>query len=88
MIIFHEGLEKEIVFGIIQYIKESSVVFSVHKEPIEIFVSDTLLTELKEIYQENEHAAIPIQLETETVILDGYVPEMKLGNELKEADLD
>lgn len=88
MFIYRDGVAQNVVFGLIVEFKPSSVLFSINKKMMEVFVSEELMEELKEIYQENEHAAIPIHIETKTVMLDGDVPERKLGEELMEANID
>lgn len=88
MFIYRDGVARNVVFGLIIEFKLSSVLFSINKKMVEVFVSEELMEELKEIYQENEYAAIPVHLDTKTVMLDGDVPKIKLDEELVEANMD
>ena len=71
MDLYVNGEYQSVDIGYVKEMKESSVVFIVKDGEVEMDVEPVTLDAIKTICEIDEDALIPLDLETEMVILDG-----------------
>ncbi|QKY71357.1 hypothetical protein [Lentibacillus sp. CBA3610] len=71
MDLYVNGEYQSVDIGYVKEIKESSVVFIVKDGEVEIDVDPVTLDVIKTICMADEEALIPLDMETNSVILDG-----------------
>jgi len=71
MDLYVNGEYQSVDTGYVKEMKESSVVFIVKDGEVEMYVEPVTLDAIQTICEVEEDALIPLDLETEMVILDG-----------------
>lgn len=82
MCIFYEGKYQSVTLDIVEEIRDTSILFSQHKE---IEVDAATLNYVREIVKDNEYALFVINNEKRKIVLDYEIPETQLMEELEGA---